>query len=483
MTWTSPQRTVSRRASTRGRRRPSRDGSRRPTDGDGDAVHVPHRGAMRRSPRTRGWRPESRRRTSSPGGRRRAGTPPQASTRGGGGRELTFRWRAAQRRTVPSAHDAGLLWRDTPPGVTSDETVRRWAPTLGVTASPQAYELPRRSRPRSPSADGRFAGSSTTSRRVRSGRPPFRVPTRIANTWGLETSSRPGRYRAFPSVDAGSTTPCGSRLRPRRGRVIDVPWPTSAPIPGIGQAVARGEGARLERSVAEARGHDVTGTPAWWVDDPLIPVQGVTRSNADPPPPSPEGRRRRPVGSPRWLTPTQLLKISAQRWQFAFQAGCHRGRSRAVSELAGVLRRLPDQCSAAARFPLRRRRPRRGPSAGSCAHGRRLQPPPGGVWPRADPDGAAIGRGGPHRHQHEASLAVPTATASGSPGQAALCQPPDHERYPRTGGKVSFTHLIGTPGGRAVADESGDERQHVGPTASLGSSVTAPRPRPRCGRP
>ncbi|MET0882676.1 MAG: hypothetical protein ABWZ13_00875, partial [Acidimicrobiales bacterium] len=36
-----------------------------------------------------------------------------------------------------------------------------------------------------------------------------------------------------------------------------------------------GDGASaLERSRTEARGHDVTGTPAWWVDDRLL-IPGV----------------------------------------------------------------------------------------------------------------------------------------------------------------------------------------------------------------
>jgi predicted DsbA family dithiol-disulfide isomerase len=155
--------------------------------------------------------------------------------------------------------------------------------TLGVTVTAQAYELhpeiPTEGRP--VRADGRFARilDHIAAECVAVGL-PFRVPTRIANTRrALETSEvvRAEHPEAFPSVDAAFyDAQWVDDLDLGDAAVVDVLLADVGldPVP-ISQAVARGEGARaLERSVAEARGHDVTGTPAWWVDDRLL-IPGV----------------------------------------------------------------------------------------------------------------------------------------------------------------------------------------------------------------
>jgi predicted DsbA family dithiol-disulfide isomerase len=155
--------------------------------------------------------------------------------------------------------------------------------TLGVTVTAQAYELhpeiPTEGRP--VRADGRFARilDHIAAECVAVGL-PFRVPTRIANTRrALETSEvvRAEHPEAFRSVDAAFyDAQWVDDLDLGDAAVVDVLLADVGldPVP-ISQAVARGEGARaLERSVAEARGHDVTGTPAWWVDDRLL-IPGV----------------------------------------------------------------------------------------------------------------------------------------------------------------------------------------------------------------
>ncbi len=155
--------------------------------------------------------------------------------------------------------------------------------TLGVTVEAQAYELhpeiPTEGRP--VRADGRFARVlDHIAAECAAVDLPFRVPTRIPNTRrALETSEvvRAEHPEAFPSVDAAFyDAQWVHDLDLGDAAVIDVLLADAGLEPGpIGQAVARGDGARaLERSLAEARGHDVTGTPAWWVDDRLL-IPGV----------------------------------------------------------------------------------------------------------------------------------------------------------------------------------------------------------------
>ena len=109
---------------------------------------------------------------------------------------------------------------------------------------------------------------------------PFRAPSRIANTrLALETSEvvRAEHPEAFPIVDAAFyDVQWVHDLDLGDVGVIDAVLADAGVDPvAIGQAVARGDGSRaLDRSLAEAREHDVTGTPAWWVDDRLL-IPGV----------------------------------------------------------------------------------------------------------------------------------------------------------------------------------------------------------------
>jgi predicted DsbA family dithiol-disulfide isomerase len=155
--------------------------------------------------------------------------------------------------------------------------------TLGVTVTAKPYELhpgiPTEGRP--VRAGGRFAGVlDHIAAECAAVGLPFRVPTRIANTRrALETSEivRAEHPGAFPTVDAAFyDAQWVDDLDLGDTGVIDTLLADAGLDAGpIGQALARGEGARaLERSLAEARGHDVTGTPAWWVDDRLL-IPGV----------------------------------------------------------------------------------------------------------------------------------------------------------------------------------------------------------------
>lgn len=155
--------------------------------------------------------------------------------------------------------------------------------TLGVTVTPRAYELhpeiPAAGRPVRP--DGRFAlvldhiGTECAAVGL-----PFRAPRRIANTRrALETSEivRAEHPDAFPAVDAAFyDAQWVHDLDLGDPAVVDTVLADADLDPGpIGRSVARGDGARaLERSMAQAREHDVTGTPAWWVDDRLL-IPGV----------------------------------------------------------------------------------------------------------------------------------------------------------------------------------------------------------------
>lgn len=109
---------------------------------------------------------------------------------------------------------------------------------------------------------------------------PFRAPSRIANTrLALETAEivRGDRPGAFPAVDAAF-------YRAQWVDDLDLGDPdvvdgilAAAGLDPVLVAAAReaGAGARaLDRSMAEAREREVTGTPAWWIDDRLL-VPGV----------------------------------------------------------------------------------------------------------------------------------------------------------------------------------------------------------------
>lgn len=155
--------------------------------------------------------------------------------------------------------------------------------TLGVTVTVTAYELhpeiPAAGRPVRP--DGRFAQVlGHIAAECAAVGLPFRAPSRIANTrLALETSEvvRAEHPEAFPTVDAAFyDAQWVHDLDLGDAAVIDALLADAGldPVP-IGQAVARGDGDRaLERSLAEARDHDVTGTPAWWVDGRLL-IPGV----------------------------------------------------------------------------------------------------------------------------------------------------------------------------------------------------------------
>jgi predicted DsbA family dithiol-disulfide isomerase len=154
---------------------------------------------------------------------------------------------------------------------------------LGVTVTARAYELhpeiPLGGRPVRP--DGRFARVlEHIAAECAAVGLPFRPPSRIANTRrALETSEvvRTEHPEAFPAVDAAlydaqwvHDLDLGDPLV-IDGLLADAGLDSGA----IGQAVDRGDGARrLEQSMAEAREHDVTGTPAWWVADRLL-IPGV----------------------------------------------------------------------------------------------------------------------------------------------------------------------------------------------------------------
>ena len=155
--------------------------------------------------------------------------------------------------------------------------------TLGVTVTPTAYdlhpEIPAAGRPVRP--DGRFARVlDHIAAECAAVGLPFRVPGRIANTrLALETSEivRAEHPEAFPAVDAAFyDAQWVLDLDLGDGAVVDRLLADADLDPGpIGRSVARGDGARaLERSMAQAREHDVTGTPAWWVADRLL-IPGV----------------------------------------------------------------------------------------------------------------------------------------------------------------------------------------------------------------
>ena len=150
---------------------------------------------------------------------------------------------------------------------------------LGVEVSPMAYELHPEIPPegRAVRPDGRFAAVlGRIAAECEAVGLPFRTPTKIANTRrALEVSEvvRTEHPDAFPTVDAA---------------FYDAQWVRdedlgdTAVIDDVLAAVGidpasidRETGSRaVAASMAEAWEHDVTGTPAWWVDDRLL-IPGV----------------------------------------------------------------------------------------------------------------------------------------------------------------------------------------------------------------
>ena len=148
--------------------------------------------------------------------------------------------------------------------------------SLGVTVDVRSYELhpeiPLEGRPVRP--DGRFAAVlDHIAAECEAAGLPFIRPSRIPNTRRvLEVAEvvRAVAPDAFPAVDAA---------------FYDAQWVHDLDLgdPGVVDAILAGagvevdldDGARLvDEAMAEAREHDVTGTPAWWVDDRLL-IPGV----------------------------------------------------------------------------------------------------------------------------------------------------------------------------------------------------------------
>jgi predicted DsbA family dithiol-disulfide isomerase len=155
--------------------------------------------------------------------------------------------------------------------------------SLGVEVTPLAYELHpeippegRRVRP-----DGRLAGVlAHIAAECEAVGLPFRAPTRIANTRSALEVAEVVRLRhpgAFRAVDAAFYDAQWVHDRDLGDPAVVDEALASADVDPVAvrTAVEAGEGARaLEASRAEAREHDVTGTPAWWVADRLL-IPGV----------------------------------------------------------------------------------------------------------------------------------------------------------------------------------------------------------------
>lgn len=154
---------------------------------------------------------------------------------------------------------------------------------LGVTVDARSYELhpeiPAEGRAVRP--DGRFAavlariGTDAAAVGL-----PLRVPTRIANTrLALETAElvRAGWPESFAAVDTAFYEAQWVQDQDLGDpAVIDAVLAQHGVDPvAVTARRQAGEGARaLEAAIEEARDHDVTGTPAWWVADRLL-IPGV----------------------------------------------------------------------------------------------------------------------------------------------------------------------------------------------------------------
>lgn len=155
--------------------------------------------------------------------------------------------------------------------------------SLGVTVDARSYEL----HPEIPAEgravrrDGRFAavlariGAEADEVGL-----PLRVPTRLANTrMALETAElvRTGWPEAFAAVDTAFYDAQWAHDRDLGDpAVVDAVLADHDVDPGA-VAIQRqaGDGARaLAAATDDARAHDVTGTPAWWVADRLL-IPGV----------------------------------------------------------------------------------------------------------------------------------------------------------------------------------------------------------------
>ncbi|HYF47554.1 MAG TPA: DsbA family protein [Acidimicrobiales bacterium] len=154
---------------------------------------------------------------------------------------------------------------------------------LGVEVTSLAYELhpeiPREGRPVRP--DGRFAAVlERIGAECEVVGLPFRPPSRIANTRrALEVSEvvRTLAPEAFPAVDASFYDAQWVDERDLGDpAVVDALLADAGVDPApVHAALDAGDGRRaVEASMAEAREHDVTGTPAWWVGDRLL-IPGV----------------------------------------------------------------------------------------------------------------------------------------------------------------------------------------------------------------
>jgi predicted DsbA family dithiol-disulfide isomerase len=170
-----------------------------------------------------------------------------------------------------------LLWRDyLCPWCYLGRDRTRLLESLGVTVDVRSYELhpeiPVDGRTVRP--DGRFAAVlEHIAAECEVAGLPFRRPSRIPNTRRvLEIAEvvRTTAPQAFPAVDAA---------------FYDAQWVHDEDLgdPAVvdrilgeaGVDVDLDAGATLlDESMAEAREHDVTGTPAWWVDDRLL-IPGV----------------------------------------------------------------------------------------------------------------------------------------------------------------------------------------------------------------
>jgi predicted DsbA family dithiol-disulfide isomerase len=143
---------------------------------------------------------------------------------------------------------------------------------LGVTVDVRAYELhpeiPAEGRAVRP--DGRFAAVlDHIAAECEAVGLPFRLPSRIPNTRRLLEVAEAVRVAAperFAGVDAA---------------FYDAQWVHDLDLgdPAVVDAILADAGvdvdvdqgaALVEAAMAEAREHDVTGTPAWWVDGRLL---------------------------------------------------------------------------------------------------------------------------------------------------------------------------------------------------------------------
>lgn len=154
---------------------------------------------------------------------------------------------------------------------------------VGVTVTARAYDLhpevPPDGRPIRP--DGRFAALlERIGDECRASGLALRRPERIPNTRrALETGELVGvrHPEVATAVDAAffDAVWVDGRDLGDPAVVDDLLARLGLDPAPITAARDRGEGARLlEASMADARDHGVTGTPAWWVDDRLL-IPGV----------------------------------------------------------------------------------------------------------------------------------------------------------------------------------------------------------------